>query len=689
MVNESAYGSAQNILDVAIANDEDALAQIYGDEQTISIAAGISQPISKAPAVASVITASDIRRMGARDIVDVLETIPGVHVARDTISNSPIITFRGIYSESNAQVLMLINTIPITNLFRGNRGQVWAGMPVESIARIEVIRGPGSAIYGAEAFAGVIDIVTKDAKDINGSSFGVRAGSFDSQDAWFMHGKNYAGFDVALMAEFGTTDGHHENVDSDFQTMSDALLGTNASLAPGSTNNGRDNIDLRLDVQRDNWTLRGGLQRRRNVEVGFGVGGALDPYTQYDSDRLNADLTYKNLHVSDSWGVQAQVSYLNVTQEIDEDTILFPPGAYLVLPPPAAPVGPFANGVIGNPEVWEKHWRFNSHVEYSGLDDHALRFGVGYSTSEIYRVRESNNFSGVLVDVTDTDAAFLPEKHRDNKYFMMQDVWSIADDWELTTGLRHDNYNDFGSTWNPRAALVWSAGYDTSVKFLYGQAFRAPSFAEFRNRGNPVALGNDELDPEKIESFEVAVISTPVNDLTFGANVFYYKWDDIIQFIPDATTGTSTAENIGEQNGYGFELEMEWVPNSDFLVSANYAYQDSENSNDENSGNAPKHHINLQGNWQFFPGWYLAPAVNFIIDRERSSGDARDDLDDYAVVDLTLQNRTFNNKWEVAAGVRNLFNSSPEEPTIEGLNISNDLPLQRRNVFVELRMGFE
>ena len=130
-------------------DEEEALLELYGDEELVSIATGNAQPISKAPAVASVITAADIREMGARDIDDVLETVPGLHVSRRVVGNNPIYTFRGVYSEANPQVLMLINGISITNLFIGDRNQVWGGMPVESISRIEVIRGPGSAVYGA------------------------------------------------------------------------------------------------------------------------------------------------------------------------------------------------------------------------------------------------------------------------------------------------------------------------------------------------------------------------------------------------------------------------------------------------------------------------------------------------------------------------------------------------------------
>ena len=270
----------------------------------------------------------------------------------------------------------------------------------------------------------------------------------------------------------------------------------------------------------------------------------------------------------------------------------------------------------------------------------------------------------------------------------MQDVWSFANDWELTAGIRYDDYNDFGNTWNPRAALVWSARHDTTVKLLYGQAFRAPSFAEFRNQNNPVALGNDELDPEEIETFELAIDFRPMQELRFGANVFYYEWDDIIRFVLDTGTGTAQAENIGEQEGYGAEFEFEWMPMNNLSFLANYAYQDSEDKDtDEDAGNAPHHQIYARANWEFLPNWYLTPAFNYVIDRDRPPGDTRDELDDYQVFDLTLRSNAFSDQWELAVGVRNLFNSSPEEPTDPSLNISNDLPLERRSVFAELRVN--
>ena len=267
-------------VDLAQAEEED-LAQAYGDKSFVTIATGTKQPIARAPSVASVITAEDIAAIGAADIDEVLETVPGLHVSRSPIGYNPIYTIRGIDTQYNPEVLMLVNGIPITGVYFGNRSQVWGGMPVENIARIEVIRGPGSALYGADAFAGVINIITKTSADINGTQLGLRAGSFNSLDGWVQHGGTWGNFDVAAYLRAGHTDGQRQIIAADEQTGLDNLFNIPAlppaSLAPGPVNLGYDAIDGRIDLSRDKWRLRAGYQQRSNVATGAGVASALDP----------------------------------------------------------------------------------------------------------------------------------------------------------------------------------------------------------------------------------------------------------------------------------------------------------------------------------------------------------------------------------------------------------------------------
>ena len=158
--------------------------ETFGDADFISLATGRAQNIRKAPAVASVVTANEIKEMGALSLQEVLDTVPGIHVSVAPGNYLPTYLIRGITSTFNPHVLLLINGLPMTNVFLGNRGQAWGGMPVESIVRIEIIRGPGSSVHGADAFAGVINVVTKSANNISTSNYGLRSGSFATHSGW-------------------------------------------------------------------------------------------------------------------------------------------------------------------------------------------------------------------------------------------------------------------------------------------------------------------------------------------------------------------------------------------------------------------------------------------------------------------------------------------------------------------------
>jgi len=663
------------INEVVVADyEEEVLLELYGDEETVSIATGTSQSISRAPAVASVITAEEIKNIGATDIDDVLETVPGLHVSR-TSTNNPNYIFRGMYTSLNPQVLLLINGIPVKSLFTGDRHQVWGGMPVEAISRIEVIRGPGSAVHGADAVAGVINVVTKTSKEIDGFEFGSRIGEFDSKDAWALYGGKFGNFDVAFMSEWGATDGHDEKIYADVASV----FGT--SRTPASLNTQTDNIDLRLDVSTGKWQFRAGYQNRKNVGLGIGVANALTP-SEYKSDRYNLDLTYHNKNLG-NWDILAQTSFYNTSQEAEDGLEILPPGTF-GLP----------DGFISTPETWERHLRHNITAAFSGFDNHDIRAGVGYNNSDVYRVKEEKNLGngvvpGVLTDVTDTPFVFLQEKHRSNSFAFLQDIWRISNDWELTAGLRYDDYNDFGDTWNPRAALVWSARHNLTAKLLYGKAFRAPSFAEFRNDNNPVAIGNSDLDPEETETIELAFDYRPFDNLKLGLNVYKYEWDDIIELIPDPPLGmTSTFQNNGEQEGYGFEFEFDWKATRTFSLVGNFAHIDAENKDtNEDAGNAPENQLYLHADWKFMPGWSISPQINIVMDRERVHGDTRSSIDDYEMVDVTLR-RQFSRfgQWEFALSGRNIFNKRAFEPTQPV--VPGDQPIARRSIWGEFRFNY-
>lgn len=628
---------------------------------SISIATGSSIPLRRAPSVGTVITAADIANLGASNLDQVLESVPGLHVARSNLTSTPMYVIRGINLGFNPQVLMLINGVPATSIYTGNRGQGWSSLPIDNIARIEVIRGPGSALYGAEAFAGVINLITKRAPDINGTQAGLRGESFDTHSVWLSHGGKWRGLDVAVHAQQGRTGGHHRQIDADAQTGWDRLTGSQASLAPGPTSAGRSLVDGSLDIGLGHAYLRMGLRDRNHIGSGTGVASALDPSGRTHTRTVSADLGYDNpefarylaVSVVGSWAQYKEFSNL----------VLFPAGFT------DANGTPFQDGMIGNPYKWERHLRFNASATYTGLRDHRLLAGWGLSRESLYRVRETKNFNpdftainqgsqADVLDVTDTVPFVRPhDRHKQHAY--VQDEWMPIEDWTLTAGVRHDHYSDFGSTTNPRLALVWDAAYDLTAKLLYGTAFRAPAFVELYAINNPVVTGNPDLRPETIRTLEAALTWQASPPLQLGANVFRYRMHDIIRLV------NFRYENTGHQSGTGLELEARWDAGASVQVSGNYSYQHAtDDSTHGDAGNTPHHHLFARISWRFAQNWSAHAQLNQVGERSRVAGDPRPALAGYRTVDLTLRgNPSLLAGWTVSASVRNLFDADVREPS--------------------------
>jgi len=684
----------------AQSQEQEALLGIYGDADTISIAAGVRQPIASAPAVATVITAETITAMGASDIDEVLELVPGLHVSRSHIGYNPIYIFRGINSRYNPQVLVLINGIPITNLHLGDRGNSWGGMPVEAIARIEIIRGPGSALYGADAFAGVINIITKTGRDMAQRKRVVAsAGGNNTFNAAYLGSWRWADWDLGLVLEHHKTDGDDAVIDSDTQSKLDAVFGTAASHAPGPVSLSRENTDIRFDLQlEDRWHLRAGYQGRRDWGIGAGVAEALDPSGRYASDKYNLDLSWRRLLLQEKLLVETTLSYLDTSHEVEENLIIYPRGVDLG-------EGVYPEGFIGNPEVFERHYRFGFSAQLVDIERHYLSLGAGYYKGDLRQVNESKNFGidpatgmnimpgSALVDVTDTEYVFLQEDVRENTFVYLQDIWRLANDWELTAGVRHDRYSDFGTTTNPRFALVWQTRYDLTTKLLYGQAFRAPSFAETRAINNPVVLGNLALKPESLRSYELAFDYRATQELNLLLNIYHYLWHDIIEFVGDQNDNSNTAQNLGRQEGNGFEFEINWRPKPSLLASTNLTYVDisAAESSDEGAM-APAFQLFSKLQWQPSQTWLTYISANYIGGRGRATQDVRRDTEDYVLVDLNFMYSGAQYPWSIGLKIGNVFDEDAREPTwwtAPEANIPNDLPLAGRHFLIKFGLDFE
>ncbi|NTV14111.1 MAG: TonB-dependent receptor [Desulfobulbaceae bacterium] len=665
----------------------------------VTLATGSPKPLRLAPSVATVITAADIEAMGATTLDEALESVPGLHVA---ISNKnqmdSVYSIRGIHTSLNPQVLVLLDGLPVNYAYSGGRPFGFL-MPVAMIARVEVVRGPGSAVYGADAFAGTINIVTKEHTELNGSQAGARYGSFATSDLWLQHGQRYFGWDLLLGLEYQKSHGDRGRVvERDLQSQLDAVLGTSVSLAPGSLRTGYELVNTHLELAKAGWTLRlwGWMTKD---EMADGVTQTLTPGNRLDSRQYRADLSHDNKSLLPDTTFTTRLSYSYLKS--DPFFQLFPAGVVLPIGGDGNinftnPTGltRFPDGVFGHPIGEDTVWAGEETIRYDGLAQHRWRGAVGYRDIR-EQDSEAKNFgpgvldgsqevsSGALTEVTGTAYIFMEEQKRQLAYLSLQDEWVFAQGWELTAGLRYDHYSDFGSTVNPRLALVWETLPELTSKIMYGRAFRPPSFTELYAKNNPSNLGNPNLNPETIDTYEVAFDYRPAKVFRSGLNLFAYKVKDLIELVQDPWQTTLSAQNCRDQEGRGLEVEADWLPLASLRMKSSIAYQRSWDARTKAVvADAPALQFKADLNWSFLPAWSLTGQYLWIGDRHRAATDTRPDIANYDLVNLVLRRTQIAGHWDTAVAVRNLFDADAREPSLSV--IPNDYPLAGRSVWVEV-----
>ena len=634
--------------------------------QKVTISTNTRQMLAKAPAVVSVITAEDIKATGATNLADILEGVPGIHVRSSHFADRPLVHIRG----ANAtQTLLMVNGAPLKDLMWGY-GIFWKGLPASMIERVEIIRGPGSALFGSDASAGAINVITRTAGRIEQPKAGVRLGSFDTRTGWVQHGSNWNGYDIGLTAELSATDGYNPYIASDGQHEQ------------GDAHYGWRNEDIRFAMARGDWRLLADYMRHGDLETGLTGAGVLDPVTRASDRRYNIDLLYDNESFAKDWGLNAELRFAHLDYSSGDGFQERPPGY-------SDGTYTYASGVINRMRSAER--KLNGEVSglYTGVDGHAIRLGAGYVRQDLYSVEQFIN-SGTgpdgtpldgttVVDVSDTPYAFAPEKARTISYLFLQDIWTLADAWELTAGARYDHYSDFGGTLNPRLALVWQSTDRLTTKLMYGQAFRAPSYQELYAVTSR-SLPNPDLAPERSRTWDLAFSYAASKGLRLGLTLYHFAQSDLIA----AVGSPSQFQNAGDHTIRGVELEALWQATRDLRISGNYSVRNQDDSV-YRSVYVPDREAYLRADWAFLPRWNWNLQANWIGQRPRVSSDARAPVDAYTLVDTTLRYAA-GKQWEFAASIRNLFDVDAREYT--GPAIPDDLPLPGRNLYAELRYKF-
>jgi outer membrane receptor for ferrienterochelin and colicin len=666
-------------------DSEDPIALSYGTGDMPSIALGRPAPENLSPSVTSVMTSKDIERIGARRLQDVLEYLPGVHVSSARTGNS-VIGFRGIYSEGNVQVLILINGIPQRNTVIGGKPFTWT-MAVKNISHIEVIRGPGSMLYGGDATTGVINVVLKSGKQLQGGDMGGGFGSQDTYEGWAEYGNKKGDWEYAFSLQGGTTNGNRGRVGQDTQTLLDGLFRTRASNAPGFSNNGRDDIDARVDVAYKDWAgLRAGYQRFNNVQTDTGGALALDNTGVSNTDIYSIDLS-ANSKVTDNL-VQASKFYF-LGQNTSFDYNLLPAGTL---------GGSLPQGAINRSSNFQGTVGLTNQLNYTGFNKHQFTVGTGIIYNWITDKSSQLNYlitPTAIQQIPFTElSAFGADplskaKNRTNFYALFQDEWNFATDWYLTTGLRYDYYSDTSGGLSPRAALIWNINPDMTAKLLYGRAFRPPSFLERNTPATPGATIKSEI----MDTLEFQVENKWSSDLTTSGNVYWFELDNLITSTSDSTL-TSAAQvspnpvshtNAGKINGVGVETEGRYAFNDVLDLSVSYSYHGVSNTNV--TGLFPEHMVKALINWEFTRGWVFGTQLNWIGERRRPANDIRPALGDYFIAGVTLSTKVAK-PLEFTLRANNIFGANAKEPSLNATLLPGDVPVNDRSILGQLKWSF-
>jgi len=659
--------SGQTTMDTLLAMSLEELIEVE-----ISIATRSPLPVQKAPAIATVVTANDIRIMGARTLVDVLERIPGIGVTRNHYSVYAI-DIRGLKAIRQNKVRFMVDGHTINMPTVGESFWAFEDLSVEQVERVEVIRGPGSALYGTNAFSGIINVVTKPGIAINGTQVSAGGGSFETGRANILHGRRYGEFDVMASLTYASTEGAQLEVTSD-------ALGRS-----GITDDWARGWDGTFKVSWKNFVFNSRYTTRDSGPY-VGVTNVVNDDTELMSDQFFADLSYSTA-ISEKWNMNARAYY--DFADITFKWQVFPPGTALS----PLPAHFFPYGVYGTPGFKNQIYGVEFGSDYAITDTNTVTAGVVYEYSKQYDITHHTNFDpitfinlGAYQDISSWGNWNIPED-RTNIAAYLQDEWMIKDNLSLTLGLRYDHYDDVGDSTNPRIGLVWEMIEYVDLKLLYGQAFRIPTFDELYSINNPASVGNPKLEPEEMTTYEVSLVYSPDNKPLITATGFYNQFTDKIDLVPTGIPGMLEFRNTNDATIYGVELDARYRF-QDIEVYGNYFWNQPENDETgEPLPDVPEYRLNLGFNFWVAEWGKGNLHILHVGDTPRTVGDIRDNHDAYTVVNANFILMNFFQSLELRASLYNLFDEEYSYPA-PPFTLADDYPAPGRSVFIELRYTF-
>lgn len=573
-------GSSMN----AFAQNNDVLDENFVLDEMVVSATRSEKKLLDTAASVSVITDKDLDKMHINNLDEAFVKIPGVYVGRlsGIGSTTSQTVMRGVNAANS--VAVLVDGVQVNDSYNGS--VTWSAIPVDMVKRVEVLRGPASVLYGGNALAGVINIITKDV-DKTSVNLKLSYGSNNTQNhSLYVAGKASDKLDFNVNYEKKKTDGY----------ITDPVLSSKAVFGAETTT---------TNTGAKRWII-GNKGKRQWDENTVGVGFK---YHFDESKSLALDFTKNEYEYSYS----APTSYFG-------DDIIKKAGTYFSTPGEKASnkynmtYNDSENGwkaVVGYSDQYKQHdtsiskatdsskpnTRFSFDLQKNqtiSANNNAV-FGLNYRKDEmdatVYKLADKfNSDSKIAVDsmASGTNKSF-------SAYVM--DEHKFSERWTATAGLRYDKWSTDGrillpnkteainydestyDNWSPSLSVMYKPEADSSVYLSWGQAFEAPSLYRMYSSSyssNVYNIANPNLKPQKAETFELGYKKDLNNKSAIGVSVYDTKYKGLLYKnslgVVDGMNATCY-QNAGEAEAKGFELELNHNFDDKWSAFLNYTYQ--------------------------------------------------------------------------------------------------------------------
>jgi len=553
--------------------------------QHVVTATGYLQTTDEAPSTITVITAQQIEDRGYEQLEDALRDVPGIDMIHINGYAPTLFYFRGMYGAENLRALFMIDGIVENNIL-GSNDMAGPAYSLQNVQRIEIIWGPASALYGANAFGGIINIITKKGGDVNGVHAATGGATFNTTFYEISAGEKKTKYEYSVAGTMYNTDGpvfsnrdpqyHASFVDhahsfngtfSYFLRNSKATIGYREYVTPmgWGTYSNSPNVYLGIPNQGDGNTDTTGILARNfngqkpGVEQPFlRTGFIQDEYKVNSRLDLFGRLVYRETGTADN-------SYLYITVNAP----ILHNGNELL----RENVTSFSDRIAGELSAnysLAKHHRFTLGADF--YRDNVEK-GARGTTLDLNDVRVFNGKDTVV----NYNTSFLPRVYdiRYNIGSFFQYILNInfLGKTSLTVGARDDYNSYFYNTFSPRLVVVNQPNDAFTFKFQYGKAFRAPSNLEIYQSSL-----NFSLKTEKIQTFEVdGIYSSPSKKVRLQLNLFNNYLTDVI--ILGNLSGLTPNKNPGRIIVNGLEASSNISLSKAFSGFLNLTWQDTKGEN--------------------------------------------------------------------------------------------------------------